>query len=98
MPVNNRQHVKSSNESQPREFLYQSARKTRAKRRNSEPSANSGMARMVAGEPLKTLSIFSVAETATPIWFLAGGDTAAPKQQGVATAATPTLSHTSMSK
>src|SRR6266571_1154425 len=80
MPVNNRQHAKSSNESQPRELLYQSARKARAKRRNSKPNANSGLGRMVAGEPLKTLSIFSAAEIATPVWFLAGGNTAAPKQ------------------
>src|SRR5207237_10036261 len=80
MPVNNKQHVKSSKESQPLEFRYQSARMARAKRRNSKPSANSGRAPMVAGEPVKTLSIFSIADIATPVWSLAGGNAAAPKQ------------------
>src|SRR6266704_5714580 len=94
MPVNNRLHAKSSNESQPREFLYQSARKTRAKRRNSKPSANSGLGRMVAGEALKIVSIFPVVETAAPVWFMAGGNPAAPRQYMAATDATPARADT----
>src|SRR2546429_5120429 len=98
MAVNNRQHVKSNKESQPREFLYQSARKTRAKRRNSKPTANSGLGRMVAGEALKIVSIFPVVETAAPVWFMAGGDPPAPPQDMAATHPTPPRPGTSTRK
>src|ERR1700739_3923498 len=80
MPTNNRQQVKSSSEYQSREFLYQSLRNPRARKRNSTPSANSGIARIAAGETLKTLSIFSIADVAAPVGSLAGGKAAAPKQ------------------
>src|SRR5207302_10299093 len=78
--------------------LYQSARKTRAKRRNSKPSANSGLGRMVAGEALKIVSIFPVVETAAPVWFMAGGNPAAPRECMAGTDATPARADTWTSK